>query len=103
MKLGQRQADVKLEFGLSRNFRGSHYIVGGVYTLKLDFNNDRRLDVVYTGPPQSDGQALPIIFLQRRNAAGQWRFTNLGRGSGLSTNVPNGAFGALGDLNGDHR
>jgi hypothetical protein len=69
----------------------------------FDFNNDRRLDVVYTGPPRPDGQALPTIFLQRRNAAGQWRFTNLGSGSGLSTNVPNGAFAVFGDLNGDHR
>jgi Ca2+-binding RTX toxin-like protein len=69
----------------------------------FDFNNDGRLDVIYTGPPRPDGQSRPNIFLQERDATGKWRFRNLDAASGLSTNVPNGTFSVLGDLNGDQR
>ena len=64
----------------------------------FDFDDDGRLDILYTGPGRPDGQGFPTIFLQEDDA-----FTNLGADSGLSSDVPNGTFGILADVTGDAR
>lgn len=78
---------------------GLQYPLGrGRMPLPFDFNNDGKLDIVYTGPARPDGLSIPTIFLQDQTG-----FTNLATNSGLSTSVPNGTFAVLGDLNGDRR
>jgi Ca2+-binding RTX toxin-like protein len=90
---GNRLIDRSVELGID-------YPLGrGRMPLAFDFNDDGRLDIVYTGPPRPDGRSIPTIFVQNANGS----FTDLGRNSGLSTIVPNGTFSVLGDLNGDNR
>ena len=66
--------------------------------LAFDFNDDGQLDILYTGPERPDQRSFATIFLQENG-----EFTNLERDTGLNTQVPNGTFAVLGDVNGDNR
>lgn len=64
----------------------------------FDFNDDGKLDVLYTGPRRPDELAFATIFLQEEGT-----FRNLGRDTGLAIRTTNGTYGIFADLTGDSR